>query len=155
MKNAYTPRILVLASVSCAYPGADEVGKAHLEYPSNINILRVPSPVLFPEDFYLRCYAKGIDAILVASCGTDCPFRGAYNRLAKRIDKLATKMKIYGLEVDRLRLTAICTVCTRAFLNEVNQLNARAKSIGPVNKDIAEKLWKDSLRELGATFLPI
>src|SRR5579883_1043383 len=96
----WEPTILVLATVACAYPGADAVGKAHLEYPANVSILRVPSPVLFPEDFYLRAYARGIDGILIAACGSDCPYQDAYPKLARRIDRLVQKMKAGGLEIE-------------------------------------------------------
>ena len=41
------PKILILATATCAYPAADATGQAHLHYPANTYILRVPSPVLF------------------------------------------------------------------------------------------------------------
>jgi coenzyme F420-reducing hydrogenase delta subunit len=147
---ASDPKILVLASVACAYPGADAVGKAHLEYPSNINIFRVPSPVLFPEDFYLRSYARGVDGIIIAACGSDCPYHDAYPKLAARIDALVKKMKAGGLEIERMRLTAICTVCIKAFLKEVNQMDASLRKIGPVNRPLAKELWTASRREMCA-----
>ena len=116
------PRILILATEACAYPGADNVGQIHREYPTNIYIIRVPAPVMFPEDFYLRCFEKGIDGIIVMSCGHECPFPGAYERLAERISKVYEPMKERGLDINRLRLCAICTVCSRAFLNEVHRM---------------------------------
>ena len=147
MNEANESKILVLATLACAYPGADAVGKAHLEYPTNVLILPVPAPVMFPEDFYLRCLARGIDGIIVAACGSDCPYRNAYQRLAARIDKLVKRMKNAGLEIERLRLTAICTVCTKAFLKEVNQMNEKIAAIGPVNRDLAEQLRREIIEE--------
>lgn len=150
MESDYEPKILVLATLACAYPGADAVGKAHLEYPANVNILRVPSPVLFPEDFYARAYAQGIDGILIASCGSDCPYTGAYDKLSKRIDGLVRKMKEKGVEIERMRMTAICTVCIKAFLKEVTQMDQKLREIGPVNRAAASELWQASLQELQA-----
>jgi len=40
-------------------------------------------------------------------------------------------MKERGLDLRRLRLTAICTVCTRAFINEVNKMNEIVSELGP------------------------
>ncbi len=139
MPEEFIPKILVLATEKCAYPGADAVGKAHEEYPANVHILRVLSPVLFPEDFYLDCYAKGIDGILIAACGSDCPYRGAYDRLAARIDRLTERMKAGGLPIGRIRLTAICTVCIKAFLKEVRQLDQALRELGPVDKTLARQ----------------
>jgi coenzyme F420-reducing hydrogenase delta subunit len=116
------PKILIFATDACAYPGADNVGQIHADYPTNTYIVRVHAPVVFPEDFYLRCFQQGIDGIIVMSCGHECPYEGAYDRLAARIGQVHKRMKELGLDTRRLRVCAICTVCTRAFLNEVRQM---------------------------------
>ena len=125
-------KILILATEHCAYPGANSVGQAHSSYPANTYILRVPSPVLFPESFYLDCFQKGIEGIIIMSCGTECPYPGAYEALAKRIARVYSLMKEKNLDIRRLRLTAICTVCNRAFLKEVNDMNNLVKELGPI-----------------------
>ena len=130
-------KILILATETCAYPGANAVGQAHMPYPANTYLLRVRSPVLFPEKFYLDCFAKGIGGIIIMSCGEECPYEGAYEALAARIDKVYKMMKEEGLDIKRLRLTAICTVCTRAFVNEVNQMNAILAELGPPGSEKA------------------
>ncbi len=131
------PRILLLATEACAYPGADNVGQTHAEYPTYTYIVRIPAPVLLPESFYLRCFEKGFAGIIVMSCGHECPYEGAYDRLAKRVANVHALMKDRGLDTNRLRLCAICTVCSKAFLKEVNRLSeyltkeATAASGGP------------------------
>ncbi len=122
---------MILATESCAYPGADSVGQAHSTYPSNTYILRVRAPVLFPEQFYMDCFRKGVSGIIVMSCGEECPYEGAYKALAKRMDRVYQMMKEHELDIRRLRLTAICTVCNRAFLNEVNRMNELVQELGP------------------------
>ncbi len=124
------PKILILATESCAYPGANAVGQAHISYPANTYILRVRAPVLFPERFYLDCFDKGIGGIIVMSCGVECPYEGAYDALAKRIDRVYAMMNERGLDTRRLRLTAICTVCTRSFIKEVQNMNQLLTEIG-------------------------
>jgi F420-non-reducing hydrogenase iron-sulfur subunit len=124
-------KILILATEHCAYPGANSVGQAHSPYPANTYILRVLAPVLFPEHFYLDCFRKGISGIIIMSCGSECPYEGAYQALAKRIDRVYAQMKALDLDIRRLRLTAICTVCNRAFLKEVNEMNELVKALGP------------------------
>ncbi|MDQ7830457.1 MAG: hydrogenase iron-sulfur subunit [Desulfovibrionaceae bacterium] len=124
-------KILLLATESCAYPGADSVGQAHASYPANVYVLKVKAPVLFPEKFYLDCFRKGIGGIIIMSCGEECPYEGAYKAMAKRLDRVYELMKEEGLDIRRLRLTAICTVCNRAFLNEVNQMNQIVHELSP------------------------
>jgi F420-non-reducing hydrogenase iron-sulfur subunit len=124
-------KVLILATESCAYPGANSVGQAHSTYPTNTFILRVRAPVLFPEHFYIDCFRKGISGIIVMSCGEECPYEGAYHAFAKRIDKVFQLMKQVNLDLRRLRLTAICTVCNRPFLKEVNDMNKLIQELGP------------------------
>jgi coenzyme F420-reducing hydrogenase delta subunit len=134
MTTAASPKdgkILILATESCAYPGANSVGQAHSSYPANTYILRVRAPALFPEHFYMDCFRKGIGGIIIMSCGEECPYEGAYHALAKRIDKVYQLMKAGAIDIRRLRLTAICTVCNRAFLKEVNDMNALVQELGP------------------------
>jgi F420-non-reducing hydrogenase iron-sulfur subunit len=154
MAEIFVPKILVLATEKCAYPGADAVGKAHLEYSSNVYVVRVMSPVLFPENFYLRSYQKGIDGILIAACGSDCPYHGAYDRVAKRIDGLTSWMKVGGMGIERIRLTAICTVCIKAFLKEIAQMSENLCRLGPVDRELAGSLYRESVARLHESARP-
>jgi F420-non-reducing hydrogenase iron-sulfur subunit len=126
-------RILVLASLLCAYPGIDSTGQAHLDYPTNAYVLPTPDPVMFPESFYLYCFEHGIDGILVASCGTDSPYEGSYDQLAERVGRVYGAMKERGLDIRRLKLTAICSVCTKAFVKEVSELAQVVDELGPAD----------------------
>ncbi len=133
MSQEYKGKILILATEACAYPGANAVGQAHSSYPANTYILKVRAPVMFPEEFYLRCFEKGIDGIIIMSCGEECPYPGAYHGLAKKIDRVYQMMKQNNIEIKRLKLTSICTVCTRAFLKEVNEMNRIVQELGPIH----------------------
>jgi len=70
------PKILILATISGGYAGADAVGQLHAEYPNNTYILPVICPSMFSKDFYLRSFKRGIDGILVMYSGTDSPYKG-------------------------------------------------------------------------------
>jgi coenzyme F420-reducing hydrogenase delta subunit len=118
------PPILVLVTDACADPAADAVGQAHLHYSANTYVMRTPSPVLFPDKFYFDCFEKGFAGIIVMSCGHECPYEGAFERLAKRIDRVKLSLKERGMDPALLRLTAICTVCTKAYVKEIVDMNA-------------------------------
>ncbi|MEJ2588679.1 MAG: hydrogenase iron-sulfur subunit [Deltaproteobacteria bacterium] len=124
-------KILILATEDCAYPGANATGQAHMSYPENTYIMRVRAPVMFPETFYMDCFEKGIYGIIIMSCGVECPYEGAYQALAARIDRVYAMMKERGLDTRRLRLTGVCTVCTRAFVKEVKDMNQLVEELGP------------------------
>ena len=138
-ESKHEPQILLLSTIDCAYPGADWAGQVHLDHYINAYNLRVPSPAMFPEEFYLYCFEQGYDGIIIMSCGAECPYPGAYDRLAKRVDNLYQIMKKRGLETDRLRLTAICTVCAQSYVKEIEEMAEKLRVIPPVKEILSGK----------------
>ncbi len=122
------PKILVIATLACSYPGIDNAGQNHLEYPTSVFVIRVPDPVIFPPEFYIRVFEMGYDGILIASCGTDSPYKGTYEKLSKRIDAVYKRMHEKGIEIERLKLTAVCTVCAEHYVKEVREMCEKLKS---------------------------
>jgi F420-non-reducing hydrogenase iron-sulfur subunit len=127
-----TPKILILATLTGGYRGADATGQAHLQYAPDTYILPVRSAAIFPESFYLRAFERGIDAIIVMYSGTDSPYKGEAEKVAEIVNRTYSQMKERGLDPRRLRLVAICTVCMRPFLNEIQRMNTTLAEIGLV-----------------------
>ena len=136
-QNKTAPKILILATLSGGYAGADSVGQLHTDDAPNVFILPTVCPAMFPEEFYLRTFEKGFDAILVMYSGTDCPYKGGAERTAEIVNRVYPMMKERGIDPRRLRLTAICTVCTKPFLKEVTQMNELLRDIGPLSSELA------------------
>ena len=132
--NEIKPKILILATLSGGYRGADSTGQSHLEYPSNTYILPVMSMAIFRESFYLKALERGFDGIIVMYSGTDSPNKGESERTAVIVNSAYEMMKKREIDVRRLKLAAICTVCVRPFLNEVNKMNELLAQIGPVQR---------------------
>ena len=136
--DCQTPKILILATTSGGYAGADAVGQLHTDYPNNTYILPVLCPSMFNEDFYIRIFERGIDGVIVMYSGTDSPYKGGPERAAELVNKTYPVMKEQGIDTRRLKLAAICTVCTKPFLKEVNQMNNLLKEIGFVADEMAD-----------------
>jgi len=117
------PKVLILATTACAYPGADATGQAHLSYPANAIILNIPSPAVLPEEFFYDCFTKGVGGIIVMSCGVECPYEDAYQQLSDRLGRVMIGLTERGIKKERLKLCAICTVCTKSFLKEIIEMN--------------------------------
>jgi coenzyme F420-reducing hydrogenase delta subunit len=131
------PKILFLATLSGGYAGANAVGQLHANYPANTYILPVLCPSIFPPLFYLESFEKGIDGIVVMYSGTDSPYKGGPERVAHLINQTYPLMKERGIDTRRLKLTAICTVCTKPFLKEVKLMDELLQGIGFVKDEIA------------------
>ena len=133
------PKILILATLAGGYAGADSTGQSHLDYPVNTYILPIMCPCMFPPEFFVRAFECGIDGIIVMYSGTDSPYKVEADGTAKLINNTYTLMKERGIDIRRLRLAAICTVCVKPFLKEVNQMNDLLKGIGFIKDELAEK----------------
>ena len=131
-------KILLLATLSGGYRGADMVGQGHMDYPPNTYILPVMSSAIFPPKFYIEAFDKGFDAITVMYSGTDSPYKGESEKTAEIINETYGKMKELNLDPRRLRLAAICTVCVRPFLEEVQRAEALLEEIGPVPRPLTK-----------------
>ena len=124
------PKILILATLAGGYAGADSTGQSHLDYPANTYILPIMCPCMFPPEFFVRAFEHGIDGIIIMYSGTDSPFKVEADGAAKLVNNAYNLMKERGIDIRRLRLAAICTVCVKPFLKEVNQMNELLKGFG-------------------------
>lgn len=131
------PKILILATLAGGYAGADSTGQSHVDYPANTYILPVMCPVMFPPEFFVRAFEHGIDGIIIMYSGTDSPYKVEAEGTSKLINNAYGLMKTRGIDIRRLRLAAICTVCVKPFLKEVNQMNDLLKGIGFVKGELA------------------
>ena len=69
--------------------------------------------------------------------GTDSPYTGGAERTAQLINQTYPLMKEQGIDTRRLRLVAICTVCTKPFMKEVRQMNELLDQIGFVETELS------------------
>ena len=146
MSSTHTqPKILILGTLSGGYAGADSTGQGHLEYAPNTYILPVRSPVMFPPEFYLRAFQHGMDGIIIMYSGTDSPYKVEAEGTARLVNSAYALMKEHGLDIRRLRLAAICTVCVKPFLKEVNLMNELLKGIGLVRNEMAAHAGKEQV----------
>ena len=131
MSEDYEPKILIISTVG-SYVGIDNAGGAHLDYSTKTYVMKVPDPILFKPEFYIKAYKMGYDGILIASDGSDGPYKNTYPRLASRVDETVQIMKTEGIDFKRMKITAVCTVCHKHFVKELDSLINTIKDLGPV-----------------------
>jgi len=92
---------------------------------------------MFPPEFFIRAFERGIDGIIIMYSGTDSPYKIEAEGTANLVNKTYTLMKERGIDIRRFRLAAICTVCVKPFLKEINQMADLLKGIGFVKNEIS------------------
>jgi F420-non-reducing hydrogenase iron-sulfur subunit len=123
MMHGYRPKILVVTMERSSYLAADALGQMHMEYPASIYMLRTILPAVLPYYFYVDSLKKGIGGVIIASGGSDCPVAQAFEVLSTSVKRAQAVMKEEGIAAKRLRLVAICSVCTGALLKEINLMS--------------------------------
>jgi coenzyme F420-reducing hydrogenase delta subunit len=71
-EKTFKPLILVFSTNLISDPGLDFAGNAHIHYPSNTAILRLPCSSMVRSDYVLQAFKSGFDGVFIAADGTDC-----------------------------------------------------------------------------------
>ncbi|ACX52044.1 methyl-viologen-reducing hydrogenase delta subunit [Ammonifex degensii KC4] len=131
-EEEHEPLILMFATERCAYPCADVAGLSKISYPPNVRLIRVRCCLMISPDLVLEAFRKGVDGIIIGTCyPPDCAFKEGVERTRERMKKLAPKLREMGIEIDRLRVEAICSVCTNVFKQVTEEMTEILKLLGP------------------------
>ena len=135
MSGEFKPKILIFSTDFISDPAIDLTGLLHRHYPATTSIIRVPCSSMIRPDIILYAFQCGFDGVFVAADGTDCPFlKDCPDRTAKRISEAVELLKKHGIEPERLKMSAICSVCVEPFLKHIHDLYEKVKKLGPVKK---------------------
>lgn len=131
-EEEYQPLILMFATERCAYPCADVAGLTRISYPPNIRLIRVRCCSMVPPSLVLEAFQKGVDGIIIGTCyPQDCAYGGGVERTRERMKRLTPKLREMGIEPDRLRVEAVCSICTNVFKQVTEEMTELLSLLGP------------------------
>ena len=120
-KNA---RILVFSTVKISDPAIDMAGLLKLHYSPKVYTISVPCSSAVKPRWILRALAKGFDGVFIAADGTDCPYgESCTEKTGEIVKKTHQLMKEGNIEPVRLKMAAICSVCSESFIKHINSFN--------------------------------
>ncbi len=132
-EKEFRPKILVFSTNIISDVGIDFAGLSHIHYPSSTVIIRLPCSSMVRPEFVLEAFKAGFDAVFIAADGTDCPYLSKCTDItAKRVEEAVELVKKYGIEPERVKMAAICSVCAEPFARHVKELYEKVKKLGPV-----------------------
>jgi F420-non-reducing hydrogenase iron-sulfur subunit len=115
------PRILVFSTNSISDIGIDLAGSSHMHYPPSTVVLPVPCSSSIKPEWVLYALQSGFDGVFIAADGTDCPFLpDCTERTAKISDRAQELLRKNGIEAERVKMAAVCSVCAEAFVRHIN-----------------------------------
>jgi coenzyme F420-reducing hydrogenase delta subunit len=72
----------------------------------------------------LRAFEKGFDGVFIAADGSDCPYgESCTEKTGKIVSRTQEQMKKRNIETARLRMAAICSVCSESFVKQMKSFN--------------------------------
>jgi len=139
MAEEFKPKILVFSTNIISDMAIDLTGLLHRHYPSCVVILRLPCSSMIRPDLILHAFKSGFDGVFVAADGTDCPYlTDCTERTAKRVAEASELIKKHGINPERLKMAAICSVCVEPFVNHMHNFYEKIKELGPVKNELKE-----------------
>lgn len=105
------PRILVFSTTNISDPGIDLAGSRHLHYPPTVSTITLPCSSAIRPGWILHAFERGFDGVFIASDGEECALLpDCSSRTASIVAQAQERMKEAGLEAERLRMAALCSV---------------------------------------------
>jgi F420-non-reducing hydrogenase iron-sulfur subunit len=132
-ETGFKPRILVFSTNNISDPGIDLAGSRHLHYPATVSTMSVPCSSGLKPGWIVHAFERGLDGVFIASDGDECALLPDCGQRTARIAAQAQDlMKAKGLEPQRLKMAAICSVCAEPFVNYMREFSQLLTDLGPV-----------------------
>lgn len=128
----WRPNIVVFACNWCTYQGADLAGSLRYDYPSTINIIRVPCSGRVEPEFIVAALKNGADGVFVGGCHPgDCHYKEGNYKAIRRFILLKRVLTSMGVEPERVRLEWISGSEGKRFAEVMAEFDQTIREIGP------------------------
>ena len=119
-----TAKILVFSTEKISDPAIDMAGLMKLHYPPTEYTITVPCSSSIKSKWILYAYEKGFDGVFIAADGSDCVYgESCTEKTGSLVTKTHELMKSQEIEPARLRMAAICSVCSESFVKQIRSFN--------------------------------
>ena len=120
-KNA---KILVFSTEKISDPAIDMAGLLKLHYPPTVYTISIPCSSGIKPKWILYAYDKGFDGVFIAADGSDCSYgESCTEKTGKLVNHAQELMKERQIDPARLRMAAICSVCSESFVKQMKSFN--------------------------------
>ena len=126
------PRILVFSTNNISDPGIDLAGSRHLHYSAAVTTIAVPCSSGINPGWILHAFERGFDGVFIASDGEEFAYLPDCNERSAAIAAAAQeRMREARLELQRLKLAALCSVCAEPFVKYMREFSRMLAELGP------------------------
>ncbi|OIP05739.1 MAG: methyl-viologen-reducing hydrogenase subunit delta [Bacteroidetes bacterium CG2_30_32_10] len=123
-KNMKSAKILVFSTEKISDPAIDMAGLLKLHYPPTVYTITVPCSSGIKSRWIMHAYEKGFDGVFIAADGSDCIFgESCTEKTGHIVSRTHELMKQNKIEPARLKMAAICSVCSESFVKQIKSFN--------------------------------
>ena len=116
------PKILVFSTTNISDPGIDLAGSQHMDYSATIKVISVPCSGGINPRWIAHAIEAGFDGVFIAADGGDCALLpDCTARTARIAERAQGLLKERGLDPRRVKMAAICSVCSEPFVSHMRQ----------------------------------
>lgn len=117
-------KILVFSTEKISDPAIDMAGLLKLHYPPKAYTISLRCSSSVKPRWVLHALENGFDGVFIAADGSDCPYGESCTEKTGEIVKQTHEiMKAKNLDPARLRMAAICSVCSESFVKQIKTFN--------------------------------
>jgi len=122
--NKRNTKILVFSTEKISDPAIDMAGLLKLHYPPTVFTISIPCSSGIKPKWILHAYERGFDGVFIAADGSDCPYgESCTEKTGQIVGRTQEMMKQKNIEPARLRMAAICSVCSESFVKQMKSFN--------------------------------
>lgn len=133
--KGFAPKILAFSTNNISDPGIDLAGSSHMHYPPGVMVVSMPCTSGIKPGWILHAVEKGFDGIFIAADGEECAYLPDCSERASNIVKNAQALlQQNGYEPERIKMSAICSVCAEPFTNQIKAFYQIIQKMGPARK---------------------
>ena len=130
--ETFVPQILVFSTNNISDPGIDLAGSSHMHYSPGVKVIGLPCTSGIRPSWIVGAIEAGFDGVFVASDGDECAYLPDCAKRSSAIMAGAQAiLREKGLDPQRLRMAAICSVCSEPFTKHVQGFSAALVELGP------------------------
>ena len=117
-------KILVFSTEKISDPAIDMAGLLKLHYPPKVYTISVPCSSAIKTEWILHAIERGFDGVFIAADGSDCPYgESCVEKTSDLVKKTHSIMNERNIDAARLRMVAVCSVCSESFVRQVKSFN--------------------------------
>ena len=124
MNSKLNARILVFSTEKISDPAIDMAGLLKLHYPPKVYTIPVRCSSGIKSKWILHALDKGFDGVFIAADGSDCSYgESCTEKTGELVKQTHEIMKEKNIDPMRLKMAAICSVCSESFVKHVKTFN--------------------------------